>query len=430
MGVGCGPVADRRHNPDQPGAASWDAARDVAEGIAREARLLLFEPRVLAMDAFPVAALPAEPAVVFVASTTGQARPGFPGDPPDNMRRFWRFLLRKSLAADSLAATRYAVFGLGDSGYVKFNSAAKKLDRRLAALGAIPLLERGLGDDQHSGGYDAALDPWLQQLWPALRAAFPLPPGVEQPVLDAAARLQLGPPKYKGVLLDGPTAAAAADPALSSSAGGAADEEQLQREATAAAAGFRAVAAEASGMPAVASAAPGPANGHAGTLSCGPWRPFFAPLLVNRRLTSPDHFQDTRHLEFGLSGSGFEYEPGDLLAIFPRTPEADVQGEPQSEGPHGSWGHLDAPPSSAAMLARLGLDGRQLVRVEAARPAAGGAPSLVATAHALVQGVLDVSGASPRRYLFQVLQHYATSEREKERLAYFASPEGRDDLYE
>jgi hypothetical protein len=56
--------------------------QDVAEGIAREARLLLFEPRVLAMDAFPVAALPAEPAVVFVASTTGQARPGFPVPPP------------------------------------------------------------------------------------------------------------------------------------------------------------------------------------------------------------------------------------------------------------------------------------------------------------------------------------------------------------
>jgi hypothetical protein len=29
-----------------------------------------------------------------------------------------------------------------------------------------------------------------------------------------------------------------------------------------------------------------------------------------------------------------------------------------------------------------------------------------------------------------VLQHYATLERERERLAYFASPEGRDDLYE
>lgn len=43
------------------------------------------------------------------------------GDAPDNMRRFWRFLLRKSLAPGSLGATRYAVFGLGDSGYVKFN---------------------------------------------------------------------------------------------------------------------------------------------------------------------------------------------------------------------------------------------------------------------------------------------------------------------
>jgi sulfite reductase alpha subunit-like flavoprotein len=50
-----------------------------------------------------------------------------------------------------------------------------------------------------------------------------------------------------------------------------------------------------------------------------------APLLVNRRLTAEDHFQDTRHLEFGLGGSGLSYEPGDLLAIFPRTPEADVQ---------------------------------------------------------------------------------------------------------
>lgn len=43
------------------------------------------------------------------------------GEAPDNMRRFWRFLLRKSLPPDSLAATRYAVFGLGDSGYPQFN---------------------------------------------------------------------------------------------------------------------------------------------------------------------------------------------------------------------------------------------------------------------------------------------------------------------
>lgn len=43
------------------------------------------------------------------------------GDPPDNMRRFWKLLLRKNLPATILAGTNYAVFGLGDSGYVKYN---------------------------------------------------------------------------------------------------------------------------------------------------------------------------------------------------------------------------------------------------------------------------------------------------------------------
>lgn len=32
--------------------------------------------------------------------------------------------------------------------------AAKKLDRRLSHLGAEQLVEIGLGDDQHSSGYD------------------------------------------------------------------------------------------------------------------------------------------------------------------------------------------------------------------------------------------------------------------------------------
>ncbi len=37
------------------------------------------------------------------------------------MRAFWRFLLRKSLPPGSLAGLSYAVFGLGDSGYVQYN---------------------------------------------------------------------------------------------------------------------------------------------------------------------------------------------------------------------------------------------------------------------------------------------------------------------
>lgn len=55
---------------------------------------------------------------------------------------------------------------------------AKKLDRRLATLGAQELLPRGLGDDQNPSGYEAALDPWLSSLWKVLRAIHPLPAGM------------------------------------------------------------------------------------------------------------------------------------------------------------------------------------------------------------------------------------------------------------
>ncbi len=48
---------------------------------------------------------------------------------------------------------------------------------------------------------------------------------------------------------------------------------------------------------------------------------------------------------------------------------------------------------------------------------------------ALVQGILDIGSASPRRYFFEVLQHFATAELEVDRLEYFATPEGRNDLY-
>ncbi len=59
------------------------------------------------------------------------------GDEPDNMHKFWRFLLRKTLPADSLVAMQYGVFGLGDSSYAKYNFAAKKLAKRLTQLGAV-----------------------------------------------------------------------------------------------------------------------------------------------------------------------------------------------------------------------------------------------------------------------------------------------------
>lgn len=43
-----------------------------------------------------------------------------------------------------------------------------------------------------------------------------------------------------------------------------------------------------------------------------------APLLMNERVTAPEHFQDTRHIELSLGESGLTYEPGALLAVVPK----------------------------------------------------------------------------------------------------------------
>ena len=72
---------------------------------------------------------------------------------------------------------------------------AKKLDRRLEALGSSFILERGLGDDQHPSGYEAALDPWLAALWHALRTHIPLPPGISDVRCPTQLLLVNSPPR-------------------------------------------------------------------------------------------------------------------------------------------------------------------------------------------------------------------------------------------
>ncbi|CAG9763747.1 unnamed protein product [Ceutorhynchus assimilis] len=74
---------------------------------------------------------------------------------------------------------RFAILGLGDSSYAKFNFVAKRLFKRLQQLGAEPLVPLGLGDDQHDLGYDAVADPWLDNLWKKLIEEHPLPHSVQ-----------------------------------------------------------------------------------------------------------------------------------------------------------------------------------------------------------------------------------------------------------
>ncbi|XP_053229587.1 NADPH-dependent diflavin oxidoreductase 1 isoform X3 [Podarcis raffonei] len=238
-------------------------AEDLAQRIGRQAARRRFRVRVSALDDYPVAKLIEEPLAIFVCATTGQ------GDPPDNMKNFWRFLFRKKLPATSLSRLDYGVVGLGDSAYPKFNFVAKKLHKRLVQLGGCPLLPPALGDDQHDLGPDAAVDPWLADLWEKILALYPLPAG-----LDILSPDVVLPSRFTFRFLDD-------------------DGDQSEPPEP----------------------EPGP--------PCEA-RPFLARVLTNQRVTSQSHFQDVRLIELDVAGSGIQAAAGDVAMVAPSNAPEDV----------------------------------------------------------------------------------------------------------
>lgn len=148
-------------------------AQDLAEYIWRESKRFHFIGSVLSMDKYDVRELINERLVVFICSTTGQ------GEEPENMKSFWKFLLRKGLPVDSLCSLNCAVLGLGDSGYEKFNFVAKRLNKRLQQLGANTVMPVGLCDEQHDLGASAVYEQWIVDLWDKLLTLFPLPDSLQ-----------------------------------------------------------------------------------------------------------------------------------------------------------------------------------------------------------------------------------------------------------
>ncbi|XP_021546647.1 NADPH-dependent diflavin oxidoreductase 1 isoform X3 [Neomonachus schauinslandi] len=244
-------------------------AQDVSERLGREARRRRLDCRVQALDSYSVVNLINEPLVIFVCATTGQ------GDPPDNMKNFWRFIFRKNLPPTSLCQMDFAVLGLGDSSYAKFNFVAKKLHRRLLQLGGRALLPVCLGDDQHELGPDAAVDPWLHDLWGKVLGLYPVP--LDLGTIPAGVPL---PSKFTlHFLLAAPRVCSEGQRVAGTDPQGPPSEQQ----------------------------------------------PFLAPMVTNQRVTGPSHFQDVRLMEFDITGSGLSFAAGDVVLIQPENTASHTQ---------------------------------------------------------------------------------------------------------
>ncbi|QNP41155.1 assimilatory sulfite reductase (NADPH) flavoprotein subunit [Lysobacter solisilvae (ex Woo and Kim 2020)] len=135
-------------------------ARRLAEQLAQQVEAAGLGARLVRADAYATRELKNERHLAIVISTQGD------GDPPDDARGFVEFIAGKR--APQLPDLRYAVLALGDSSYPQFCAIGRRLDERLAELGAQRWFARGEADLD----IDTVATPWLASALAAAKEAL------------------------------------------------------------------------------------------------------------------------------------------------------------------------------------------------------------------------------------------------------------------
>ncbi|KXX83397.1 NADPH-dependent diflavin oxidoreductase 1 [Madurella mycetomatis] len=424
-------------------------AEEIAVELGQMAERLHFKTTVDEMDNFKLADVLQSSLVVFVTSTTGQ------GDMPKNTCKFWKNLRREKLNnTNCLGSLRFAIFGLGDSSYLKFNWAARKLRARLLQLGASEFFKAGEGDERHDNGIDSIYLPWYEELKATLLANYPLPESVipipDDVPLPAKYPLRLLSTMDIRALLCGGSADSPLTEDdrgfLASRTKGAVRShidhptpaaEQVQGNSPRRDLKFPAISAQLDARwereddksvnsldkdniprdhpekySLKRSTSPAP---HLPPPDAIPIPSTFgARLLSNTRVTPVDHWQDVRHLTFVVDHSLQEARAtlrssGNLtLTIYPKNFPEDVQELISLMG----WGAAVDTPIQLDEAPR-GLyfeNGRTTLRD-------------------LLTHNLDIT-AVPKRYFIKALMSFTEDEREKERLQELTAPGNEQEFYD
>nr|CAG4641507.1 EOG090X027R [Eurycercus lamellatus] len=147
----------------QTGTAEEFAGRLAKEAARYGMKALVADPEECEMEELAKLHEIPNSLAVFCMATYGE------GDPTDNAQAFYEWLK----AGDcELSGVNFAVFGLGNKTYEHFNSMGKYVDQRLEELGAIRVVEAGVGDDD--GNMEEDFLTWKDKFWPSVLDHFGL----------------------------------------------------------------------------------------------------------------------------------------------------------------------------------------------------------------------------------------------------------------
>lgn len=369
-------------------------------------------------DEYEIKNLVNERLALFVCSTVNE------GDEPNQMRRFWRFIMKRGLPSDCLGALRFGTIALGDSSYRRFAVAGKKLHRRLTLLGAQSIVALCVGDDQHDLGFNATVDPWLREYWRAVDTLVvpPIDLNTGKPI-DLAKEDDLPAPLFEIVFLDSkpsapsiqtiniktslptanqarPTENRTSSAVLRSYSSFAPDELDEYENETAVTNTRSNVVAQVGSLQSC-------------DFNHDIQNPYWARVISNERVTDASHWQETRLLRLHMPSHQMPYKSNDVIHVMPSNSDQDVR----------------------CLLNIYNLTGMERVQVHRRRKMIGGRcvfdalSDRVLTTRELFTRYVCFS-TRPKQSLFELLWRVADREMERDKLKLLASENGVGELLE